>query len=146
MQGPEAQRQGDQHEQCHGPDAPDGRHHRRQQHANQPKALAPGHDTAALQRIADVPIYETDALVRRATSLQLTVDARTPSVGVPSGLWAQLGLQEGSSVRVTQGSASAQLPARLDATLNARTVRVPSGTAQTRTLGAMFGPITVDKV
>ncbi len=98
------------------------------------------------ERIADVPIYETDALVRRATSLQLTADARTPCVGVPSGLWAQLGLQEGSSVRVTQGSASAQLPARLDATLNARTVRVPSGTAQTRTLGAMFGPITVDKV
>jgi hypothetical protein len=30
--------------------------------------------------------------------------------------------------------------------LNARTVRVPSGTAQTRALGAMFGAITVEKV
>ena len=98
------------------------------------------------ERIADVPIYEADPLVRRATSLQLTADARAPSVGIPSGLWAQLGLQEGASVRVSQGSASAELPARLDATLNARTVRVSSGGAQTRTLGAMFGPITVDKV
>ena len=31
---------------------------------------------AALERIADVPIYATDALVRRAPSLQLTADAR----------------------------------------------------------------------
>ena len=98
------------------------------------------------ERIADVPIYETDPLVRRAASLQLTADARSTSVGVPSGLWAQLGLQEGGSVRVSQGAASAQLPARLDATLNARTVRIPSGTPHARTLGAMFGAITIDKV
>jgi NADH-quinone oxidoreductase subunit G len=101
---------------------------------------------AGFERISDVPIYETDPLVRRATSLQLTADARAPAVGIPSGLWTQLGLQEGGSVRVSQGSASAQLPARLDATLNARTVRVPSGTVHARMLGAMFGPITVDKV
>ena len=109
-----------------------------------PASLTPV--ATGFERIADVPIYETDALVRRARSLQLTADGRAPSVGLPAGLWAQLGLQEGSLVRVTQGSASAQLPARLDATLNARTVRVPSGTAQTRALGAMFGAITVEKV
>ncbi|MEI2676661.1 MAG: NADH-quinone oxidoreductase subunit NuoG [Burkholderiaceae bacterium] len=109
-----------------------------------PASLTPV--ATGFERIADVPIYETDALVRRARSLQLTADGRAPFAGLPAGLWAQLGLQEGSLVRVTQGSASAQLPARLDATLNARTVRVPSGTAQTRALGAMFGAITVEKV
>jgi NADH-quinone oxidoreductase subunit G len=99
-----------------------------------------------LERIADVPIYEADPLVRRATSLQLTADARAPMVGIPAKLWAQLGLQEGASVRVTQGSASVQLPARLDSTLDGCTVRVSSGTAHSRALGAMFGALSIDKV
>ena len=99
-----------------------------------------------LERIADVPIYEADPLVRRAASLQLTADARAPSVGIPAQLWAQLGLRDGEVVRVSQGLATADLPARLDTTLAANTVRVPSGTAQTRTLGAMFGAITLTPV
>ena len=93
-----------------------------------------------------MPIYEADPLVRRATSLQLTADARAPMVGIPAKLWAQLGLQEGASVRVTQGSASVQLPARLDPTLDGRTVRVSSGTVHSRALGAMFGALSIDKV
>ena len=40
----------------------------------------------ALERIADVPIYATDPIVRRAPALQLTADARPPRVGVPSEL------------------------------------------------------------
>ena len=93
-----------------------------------------------------MPIYDADPLVRRATSLQLTVDARAPSAGIPAALWAQLGLREGDVVRVSQGLATADLPARLNATLAANTVRVPSGTAQTRTLGAMFGAISITPV
>ena len=110
--------------------------------------LLAGNGTGAtgFERIADVPIYETDALVRRATSLQLTADARAVAVGIPTGLWAQLGLQDGAIVRVSQGAASAQLPARLDATLAANAVRVSSGGAHSRTLGAMFGAITVERV
>ncbi len=101
---------------------------------------------AGLERIADVPIYETDPLVRRAASLQLTADARAPSVGITAALWAQLGLHAGDMVRVSQSLATADLPAHLDATLAANTVRVPSGAAQTRTLGAMFGAISVNPV
>jgi NADH-quinone oxidoreductase subunit G len=103
-------------------------------------AAAPG-----LERVADVPIYCADSLVRRATSLQLTVDARAPQVGVPSALWQQLGLKAGDRVRVAQGSAAALLPAGEDATLAATAVRVSAGHEHTATLGAMFGPITVEK-
>jgi NADH-quinone oxidoreductase subunit G len=102
--------------------------------------------TAGLERIADVPIYEADPLVRRATSLQLTADARAPMVGIPAALWAQLGLHDGDAVRVSQGLATADLPARLDSTLAANTVRVPSGTVHTRTLGAMFGAVSLTPV
>jgi NADH-quinone oxidoreductase subunit G len=100
---------------------------------------------AGLQRLADVPIYAADALVRRAASLQLTADARAPVVGLPTALWKQLGLQAGDRVRVSQGAASAVLPARPEATLAADTVRVAAGHAATATLGAAFGAIVVEK-
>ena len=99
---------------------------------------------AGLQRLADVPIYSTDSLVRRSTSLQLTRDAQAPVASLPSALWRQLGLGEGAKVRVSQGAASAVLVAREDATLAPNVVRVPAGHADTAALGAMFGAITVE--
>jgi NADH-quinone oxidoreductase subunit G len=100
---------------------------------------------AGFERIADVPIYSTDALVRRATSLQLTTDARAPQASLPTALWAQLGLNDGDKVRISQGSASAILPARVDATLAPTAVRVPAGHPDTAALGPMFGALTVER-
>jgi NADH-quinone oxidoreductase subunit G len=108
-----------------------------------PIASTPRSD--GLERIADVPIYSTDSLVRRATPLQLTADAKPPVACLPSALWDQLGLSNGASVRVSQGAASAVLPARLDASLAPTTVRVPAGHPHTASLGAMFGPVVVEK-
>ncbi|MDP3820344.1 MAG: NADH-quinone oxidoreductase subunit NuoG [Burkholderiales bacterium] len=97
------------------------------------------------ERIADVPIYATDSLVRRATSLQLTADARAPLAGLPAALWSQLGLKDGDKVRVSQGAAMGVLGARLDSTLAHGTVRVPAGHEHTAMLGAMFGEVRVEK-
>jgi NADH-quinone oxidoreductase subunit G len=107
-------------------------------------AALPAADSG-LQRVADVPIYASDATVRRAVSLQLTADAKAPLVGLPTALWQQLGLQPGAKVRVTQGEASAVLPAREDTTLAANAVRVAAGHQATSSLGAMFGVLTVEK-
>ncbi|MBQ0931359.1 NADH-quinone oxidoreductase subunit NuoG [Ideonella alba] len=101
---------------------------------------------AGLQRVSDVSIYATDAIVRRAPALQATADAKEAVLaGLPSALWAQLGLQAGDKVRVSQGGASAVLGAIEDASLAANTVRVAAGHPATATLGAMFGAITVEK-
>ena len=100
-----------------------------------------------LQRVSDVPIYATDPIVRRATSLQLTADARgEPIVGLPSTLWRRLGLRPGGRVLLGQGEAAVVLPAREDAQLAEGTVRVPAGHPMTARLGAMFGEITVEAV
>jgi len=106
------------------------------------KLIAPA---GGLERIADVPIYAADSLVRRATSLQLTADARPPVASLGSAQWSQLGLKDGDTVRVSQGGAAITLPARLDASLAANTVRVPAGHALTAALGAMFGPLSIEK-
>jgi len=105
--------------------------------------LAP--HVSGLQRVADVPIYSADALVRRAGALQRTADAHAPIVGLPSALWQQLGLQRGDKVALSQGGAATVLAAREDATLAANTVRVAAGHADTAQLGAMFGAIRVEK-
>ncbi len=100
---------------------------------------------AGLQRVADVPIYSTDMLVRRATALQLTADARAPEAGIPSALWRALGLQPGDRVLVSQGQGAVILPAREDRSLADDAVRVAAGHPATVALGAMFGAITVEK-
>ena len=107
---------------------------------------AAGQGIVGLERIADVPIYSADPLVRRSPSLQLTADARAPFASLPQALWSRLGLNAGDKVRVSQGSAQAVLPARLDETLAESTVRVPVGHPDTAGLGAMFGSIAVDRV
>ncbi len=106
---------------------------------------APAQAPDGLERVSDVPIYASDATVRRAVPLQLTADARAPVVGLSTAQWQRLGLQAGALVRVGQGEAVAVLPARLDATLAPTAVRVAAGHASTAALGAMFGSITVEK-
>ena len=108
---------------------------------------APVASQSDLQRVSDVPIYATDSIVRRATSLQLTADARgEPVVALPTALWQQLRLAPGGRVLVAQGEGAVVLPARHDASLAAGTVRVPAGLPLTAGLGAMFGDITVEAV
>ena len=100
---------------------------------------------AGLQRIASVPPYATDAVVRRAPSLQATADARAPRVAVGLALAARLGLKDGANVRVTQDGASVVLPAAIDATLAADTVRVSAGCPETAALGAVFGTVGIER-
>jgi len=107
--------------------------------------VKPSAATTALERVSDVMIYASDSLVRRATSLQLTKDARPPVAGLSASLWAELGLKDNAAVRLSQGDAIAVLTAQLDPTLAANAVRVPAGHPATAALGAMFGPITVEK-
>ncbi|MFY9509765.1 MAG: molybdopterin-dependent oxidoreductase, partial [Rubrivivax sp.] len=100
---------------------------------------------AGLERIADVPIYSTDMLVRRATSLQLASDANAPVAGISSKVWRELGLQAGAKVLLGQGQGALLIAAREDASLADNAVRVAAGHAATVALGPMFGAITVEK-
>jgi NADH-quinone oxidoreductase subunit G len=100
---------------------------------------------AGLQRIADVPIYATDSLVRRAESLQMTADALPPMVGLPSALWRQLGLQPGAKVLVGQGEAAIVMPVREEPSLAERAVRIAAGHPSTVALGTMFGTVSIER-
>jgi NADH-quinone oxidoreductase subunit G len=98
-----------------------------------------------LERIADVPIYFSDAIVRRAESLQKTADAQAPKAWLSAGLAQKLGVADGSLLKVKQGQGSATLTAAIDGALPDNVVRVSAGHASTAALGAMFGAISVEK-
>ncbi|MEQ1555580.1 MAG: molybdopterin dinucleotide binding domain-containing protein, partial [Gallionella sp.] len=98
-----------------------------------------------VQRVSHVPIYSTDAVVRRAASLQKTNDAATPKVLMHSSELAKLGVLTGHSVKVTQGRGSVTLQIQSDDAQPVNTARIAAGHAATAALGAMFGTITVER-
>ncbi|WP_300451317.1 NADH-quinone oxidoreductase subunit NuoG [Accumulibacter sp.] len=100
---------------------------------------------AALQRIADVPIYQSDPLVRRAAALQRTTDAALPTARMNAETLATVGASDGASVRVKQCSGEAVLVARLDETVPVGCVRVAAAHRATAALGEMFGAINVER-
>src|SRR6266850_2258758 len=101
--------------------------------------------TGGLQRIADVPIYFADPLVRRSPPLQKTKEAQPPRAWMNSRLLLQLGVSAGQPVRVKQGGGEARLMAALDDKLPDGCVRVAAAHPSTATLGPMFGTVQVEK-
>ncbi len=108
-------------------------------------AIVVSAEASALERVADVPIYATDVLVRHAPSLQMTADAKPPVATLSHSLFEKLGLNKGDAVRVKVGQAAVVLPAVSSRTQAANVVRVPTGTAATAALDGLFGAITVEK-
>jgi NADH-quinone oxidoreductase subunit G len=100
-----------------------------------------------LERVTDLPIYGVDAIVRRAPALQLTRDAKNAHrLGFNAKTFAELNLKDGDLVAITQGSNTVQMPAMLESQLAAGCVRMSASTPASAELGAMFGPITVNRV
>ncbi len=100
---------------------------------------------AGLQRIADVPIYFADPLVRRAASLQQTKDAAAPTARMNPSTLADIGVAAGASVRVRQASDEAVLLAFADPAIPPGCVRVAAAHPTTAMLGDMFGTINVER-
>jgi NADH-quinone oxidoreductase subunit G len=99
----------------------------------------------AAERIADVPIYWTDALVRRAAPLQKTADASAPRAIANEATLKRFGLAPGDRAWVRQGSAVALLECGVDPRMPDGVVRVPAGHASTSALGAMFGSLLLER-
>jgi NADH-quinone oxidoreductase subunit G len=93
---------------------------------------------SGIQRIADVPIYFADPLVRRSPPLQKTRDARPPRAWMNSRLLARLGVAAGQPVVV---NGAAKLMAALDDRLPDDCARIAAAHPATAAVGPMFGPL-----
>jgi NADH-quinone oxidoreductase subunit G len=106
------------------------------------KTAAPA---GGFQRIADVPIYAADALVRRAASLQQTTDARAPRAWMHGKELEKLGIAEGGQVKIKNGAGDVLLAAARDDRLPAGCVRVAGAHPSTVNAGPLSGSITVER-
>lgn len=99
-----------------------------------------------LQRIADVPIYFADPLVRRGAALQRTSDAAEPAAYMNQALLEKIAVNPGESVRIRQDNGEAVLTAALEQSLPAGCVRIAAAHEKTSMLGEMFGSLTMERV
>ncbi len=104
-------------------------------------------NTAAgsLYRLGEVPIYATDALVRRSGPLQETEDAVVAAVRINESVATSLGLIEGDIAQVTQGGGSVWLPVVIDERVADGCAVIPAALPETAELGAIYGPVDVSK-
>jgi len=98
-----------------------------------------------IQRIGGIPMYSSDAIVRRAIALQQTVDAWTPGIHVSSEQATRFGLGEGDSASITQGDATLTLPVICDDRIPYGCVWMPVGVPGSELLGAAYGNLKLEK-
>ncbi|MEY3673153.1 MAG: NADH-ubiquinone oxidoreductase, 75 kDa subunit [Pseudomonadota bacterium] len=101
--------------------------------------------SGVLQRVTDLPIYRSDALVRRALALQESGASRAPAARMHTQTLASLGCSAGDSVRIKSSTGAVTLVAVQDDTLPAGAVRIAAGFAQTALLGSAFGQLQVER-
>ena len=100
---------------------------------------------SGLERVADVPIYRSDALVRRSAPLQETPASAAPTARMAAATLAQLGLSDGDLVKVRSSQGEVSLSAQLDDTVALNSVRVATAFSETAALGSAFGQLTVER-
>jgi NADH-quinone oxidoreductase subunit G len=96
-------------------------------------------------RTGSVAIYRLDALVRRAESLQQTVDGRDMAARVNPAQAEALGLGDAEHVLLRQDGAAVELPLVVDAGIADGCVWIPTGTAVGAALGSAFGLVEIEK-
>jgi NADH-quinone oxidoreductase subunit G len=100
---------------------------------------------AAAERVAPVHGYRSDALVRRAPSLQRVAGEVGSSAAMNAATLARFGIAAGDRVRLRNGQGELVLAAALDAGLADGCVSVAAACSGTVGLGAMFGVLSVEK-
>lgn len=98
-----------------------------------------------LQRIGEVPQYESDPIVRRSPPLQKTKYNIRPMARMCAEQMALLGLVEGDIVLARQERGSAVLKVKLDNHVAKGCVRVAASHELTTGLGDLMGDITIEK-
>ncbi len=101
---------------------------------------------SGLVRIADVPLYAVDAVVRRAAPLQATADADVWQIRVNSATAEKAGLASAVEAKLTQGEGEVVLPLLIDERLPDNAVYLPAGLSATVGLGAGFASVELTNV
>ena len=97
-------------------------------------------------RLADVPLYAVDGVVRRAEPLQNTADAAQAAVYIHESTAKDLGLAEGRPVSVHQDGGQLSLDLIIDNRIALGCAWIPAGVAGAAGLGAHGSTIEITQV
>ena len=100
----------------------------------------------SLERVAEVAIYRTDAIVRRADALQATAISQTPDVRMNSATLTNLQLSAGDKVKVKSSTGEGEFIVALDDNLADYTLRLAQGFDATVALGNAYAQLTVERI
>ncbi|MET0050610.1 MAG: NADH-quinone oxidoreductase subunit NuoG [Candidatus Thiodiazotropha sp.] len=114
-------------------------------HQAEPAGLEQQLVSGTLQRGGDIPLYASDALVRRAAALQQTRDAGQETIRLHPQEARKLGLEGIGQVRVKQNGNQVDLPLELDETIPEGCAWISAGLKRTALLGQPYGEVTVEK-
>ncbi|MCP4475715.1 MAG: NADH-quinone oxidoreductase subunit G [Gammaproteobacteria bacterium] len=117
-------------------------------HIQQPTTIAPvlHYDSRTLQRISQVPLYRTDAVVRHADALQQNADESDNHVKLHPNTAAYHHLQNDDQARVTQDDHSVILTVAVDERVPENCLWVNDAIAATIGLGGAFTAIDIEAV
>ncbi len=96
-----------------------------------------------LLRVAEVPIYAADALVRRARSLQASSLARPAEVRLHPDAAQELGVAGREQVQVCQNGMAVDLPLVLDESIPRDCAWIPAGLGASVAVGPAVGPVAI---
>ncbi len=98
-----------------------------------------------IARIGGVPMYASDAIVRRSPALQRTPDTWSDNARINDQMAEGLSVQDGDSVRITQGEGVANVKIKIDNGVPDDCVWLPAAISTSRNLGCSFGEVRVEK-
>jgi NADH-quinone oxidoreductase subunit G len=101
---------------------------------------------AGLERIATVPIYRTDQVLRRSAALQSHPLTHTAQVGLNPEDALALGLADGARAKVSSGAGEATLPVSLSRAVPRGAAWIEATHADARALPPMGAALTVTRV
>ena len=105
-----------------------------------------GGDTIEMERIGEVAPYQADAIVRRAAALQKSAVGAPPLATMNGMDLTRLGINDGDSLKISQGSGVVVVSVKKDDKLPAHCIRIPGGHEATAVLGGLFGSVSLEPV
>lgn len=104
-----------------------------------------GQASQGLERVTDVPIYRSDAMVRRSEPLQATKASQTPRLHLSGNTLTALGLTSGVKVRVSSAQGHVELQTEQDDAVADQGLRIAAAFDETAALGSAFGQLSVER-
>ncbi len=105
------------------------------------------HSESGLMVISEVPMYQTDAVLRRSSALQQTTENQQAKIARMNRLDAdKFDVSEAESIEITQDSNSIIMPLVIDDAIAQGCIYLAAGIVETSELGTSFSNVTVQAI